>query len=280
MKELLVRTLSGLVYAGLIWLSLTSDDAWLWGLVLFSVFYFLEADELARLLALDKKSFLFLAALFWLASTAGIVYAAFTGSFGLIWNRYILIFIIAAWLLLAFWLVFYVVRGRSKAVWGLFYIALPYTVTLALLMVEPRLILFLFILIWVNDTFAYLTGKYTGRHKLWPKISPKKTWEGLIGGILAVLLLLYAALRWEPFNRLFYFLNGSQYRHLVPLLILVALLAVAGDLFESWLKRRAGVKDSGNIMPGHGGILDRLDSYLFAVTGFFLYLFFVFKFFE
>jgi len=277
MKELVKRSLSGLVYVALIWLALTSSQAWWWGVALFSVFYFLETDELASLLKIDKKFFLFLASVYWLASTAGIVYTFFTGSFRLEWNKYVLLFIALMWLIFMFLIVFSLIRKNWKTVWGIFYLAVPYTVTLALLMTEPRLILFLFVLIWLNDTFAYLTGKYAGRHKLMPAVSPKKTWEGFFGGLMAVLLAVYILMKIPAVKGFFYFLQHTDYKDLIILLIIIVLLSVAGDLFESWLKRRAGVKDSGNIMPGHGGILDRLDSYLFAVTGFFVYLFFVFK---
>jgi len=277
MKELGIRTISGLIYAGLIWLALTAPQAWLWGVILFSVFFFLEASELAALLHLDRKFFTALTAVFWMASTAGIVYAAFTGSFRLYWNKYILIFIVLLWFLLAFMLVYALVTRHFKEVWGLFYLAVPYSVTLALLMVEPRFVLFLFIILWLNDTFAYLTGRFAGRHKIWPYVSPKKTWEGFAGGLLAVILIVYVMVKGRFFSDLFYFLPSTRFSGLVPLLTLTAILAVAGDFFESWLKRKAGVKDSGNLIPGHGGILDRLDSYLFAVTGFFVYLFWVNK---
>ncbi|MBK7129865.1 MAG: phosphatidate cytidylyltransferase [Crocinitomicaceae bacterium] len=113
----------------------------------------------------------------------------------------------------------------------------------------------IFILIWCNDTFAYLTGRLLGKHKLFERISPKKTWEGFIGGVaFAVLAGILLA----------YFLEWS-YSKMITYGIVVGVIGTAGDLVESMLKRNVGVKDSGTILPGHGGILDRFDAVLFVV---------------
>lgn len=117
------------------------------------------------------------------------------------------------------------------------------------------LIVGIFLLIWINDSFAYLVGKSMGRTKLFPAVSPKKTWEGTIGGLVFSLGAAYWMGRYEPI------LTPMQW------LILAAVIVIAGslgDLVESKLKRSAGVKDSGAILPGHGGMLDRLDSLIFA----------------
>lgn len=110
-----------------------------------------------------------------------------------------------------------------------------------------------FILIWLNDTGAYFAGRSLGRHKLAPAISPGKTWEGWAGGLLASMgaALLLAA--WMPAEAPWWILA-----------LVVSVMGPAGDLTESALKRRAGVKDSGTLLPGHGGILDRFDSHIFA----------------
>lgn len=109
-------------------------------------------------------------------------------------------------------------------------------------------------IVWVADTAAYLAGKQWGRHKLAPRISPGKSWEGVMGAAIA-LALYYAALWFivPPAERYFDFWPG------VGLFAVVLALSIEGDLFESWLKRQAGVKDSGNLLPGHGGVLDRID---------------------
>ena len=113
------------------------------------------------------------------------------------------------------------------------------------------------------DTGAYATGRLIGRHKLAPRISPSKTWEGAIGGIvfgaLAVLLL----------NR---FDTGVSTATIWPLALAIPPAAILGDLFESWIKRRMGVKDASGLLPGHGGFLDRLDSMLFVFPVLYLFL--------
>ncbi len=120
----------------------------------------------------------------------------------------------------------------------------------------PGLMMFFLILIWVADSGAYFSGRAFGKHKLAPHISPGKTWEGvagaLLGGVFCALILAY--LQWLDIS--------------VPLLVLLCastvMISVGGDLWESVLKRERGVKDSGNLLPGHGGVLDRIDSQIAA----------------
>ena len=115
--------------------------------------------------------------------------------------------------------------------------------------------LMLFVAIWAVDIGAYFTGRTLGGPKLAPRLSPNKTWSGLIGGIIAATLVLFAhALRHHAG---FGAIGGALLSG-----AMIAVLAQAGDLFESWMKRRAGVKDSGRLIPGHGGLFDRLDGLL------------------
>ena len=126
----------------------------------------------------------------------------------------------------------------------------------------PKLVMFMFMLIWVADSGAYFSGRRWGRHKLAPAVSPGKTIEGVYGALagaaLCALVLFY--LDWRP---------GISMLQLVILCMTTVLISVAGDLWESVLKRRQGVKDSGSLLPGHGGILDRIDSQI-AAAPFFL----------
>lgn len=118
--------------------------------------------------------------------------------------------------------------------------------------ISPELLLGFMATIWISDSAAYFTGRSFGKHKLAPRISPNKTWEGVAGALVAVLLY---GLIWD-----FWFIEESLAAKLIPLLLFMAILGIIGDLYESLMKRQAGVKDSGNILPGHGGILDRIDA--------------------
>jgi phosphatidate cytidylyltransferase len=125
-------------------------------------------------------------------------------------------------------------------------------------------VLSLLLVVWLADIGAYFAGKAFGRHKLAPAISPGKTWEGAIGGWLAVLLVAAVAFGLHAFEPTLYSAlleRLGAVRTLVTLTVLV-LFSVIGDLFESMLKRQAGVKDSSGLLPGHGGVLDRIDALL------------------
>jgi len=156
------------------------------------------------------------------------------------------------WLAALVWIFFFPTPIAKPVAWicGALVI-LPAWLALDLLYLQrPELLLFMLLIVWVADIGAYFVGKGFGRVKLASKISPGKTWEGVLGGLTAVTLL--AAV-------------GSQVLEiniavLVPFCVAIAMISVVGDLTESMFKRDAGVKDSGTLFPGHGGILDRIDS--------------------
>ena len=127
---------------------------------------------------------------------------------------------------------------------------------------NPGILLGSFILVWVNDTFAYLVGKNFGKQKLFEKISPKKTVEGFLGGLFFSCVASYFIAT---------FTHTLGFTSWLILSIIISVFGTLGDLIESKFKRQANVKDSGVIMPGHGGLLDRLDSIIFAAP--FIYLF-------
>jgi phosphatidate cytidylyltransferase len=147
--------------------------------------------------------------------------------------------------------------GASGTVFGVLSVALPATAMCSLREVSPRAVLLLFLLVWGCDSFAYYTGKTLGRHKLAPRVSPNKTWEGTLGGFVGGTLIGAAAGTWWVFPEL-----GPLRGALVGALATSA--GQLGDLVESLWKRGAGVKDSGTFLPGHGGFYDRIDSLLFA----------------
>ncbi len=156
---------------------------------------------------------------------------------------------------------------NGKLIFTVIYTALPFSFALGLpkfSMVDQTFTLevfFLFVLIWSSDSFAFFTGKFFGKHKMAPKISPKKTWEGFAGGVFFTLILGYFIEANYPDLRGNFIIVG----------FLVSVFAPLGDLVESQLKRTFGVKDSGNIIPGHGGILDRLDSFIICAPVVYLY---------
>jgi phosphatidate cytidylyltransferase len=128
---------------------------------------------------------------------------------------------------------------------------------------SPGIIIGFFLLIWANDTGAYLTGMTIGRHKLWERISPKKTWEGLIGGLVIAVLVAWFLSGW---------LGVVDRIHWVLIALIISVAGTYGDLVESMLKRSTGVKDSGTIMPGHGGFLDRFDSAILSFPLVYLFI--------
>lgn len=167
-----------------------------------------------------------------------------------------------------------VLKNWQKLYYLLGYIILPFVlltkIPFGINGYNPKIIIGIFILIWTNDTFAYIVGKTFGKHKLLERISPKKTIEGFLGGLFfsilaAILISKYYIAPSKEFL-------ATSLKIWIIISIIVTTFGTLGDLVESKLKRMANVKDSGKIMPGHGGILDRLDSIIFAAP--FVYLFF------
>lgn len=126
------------------------------------------------------------------------------------------------------------------------------------------LLISVFMIVWLADACAYFAGRLFGKNRMAPAISPKKTWEGVAGGLVSVFVVALAAYRWLPHDMVLTSILIDKAGFAAGLLMLLVLVAVsvAGDLFESSLKRQAGVKDSGRLLPGHGGFYDRLDSSL------------------
>ncbi len=278
MSTFTTRLISGTVYVALIVLVLLLSMVWgLW--LLLSVFAVAGIIEFNRLTGVNRpyifRIVLDCAAAVWL------LYA--TAQYGMAISHGIGIFL--PYLL---YLLYVVCRSTflphqamlpslGNSLIGQLYIAVPLALTIRLtLVVDPfssmtqyngLLLLAIFIFIWVNDTGAYLVGSRWGKRRLAPSISPKKSVEGSIGGLLLVLLsavvlrlLLFPELSWLS---------------ILLIATVVAVFGTIGDLFESSLKRRAGVKDSGKLIPGHGGILDRIDSLLLAVPAVYLLLAFL-----
>lgn len=149
---------------------------------------------------------------------------------------------------------------------GLLYVVVPFSIFLFIYKLpnsgaEWLIITGMFLIIWSNDSFAYLSGRFFGKHRLFERISPKKTWEGSIGGFIFAILA----------GVLFAYFTDQRYLLWIVGAIIISIGGVVGDLIESKFKRIAEVKDSGNIMPGHGGILDRFDAIMFAAPFFYIW---------
>ena len=194
-----------------------------------------------------------------LGSAAAWLYsAALAAAFGLLLflgNPAVFIALLAAAL---FWIVFvplWLARGvaaqhRAGLVAAGVIVLVPAGYGLAAL--EPRMVLAVLVLVWLADTAAYFVGRKWGRRKLAPSISPGKTWEGAWGGLAAA--MAYAIICGT------FLLGTSGWPAYLAVAVLLAAVSIVGDLFESAAKRQAGVKDSGTLLPGHGGIMDRIDS--------------------
>ena len=160
------------------------------------------------------------------------------------------------------------VRSLERSFFSLGYVALPVAMLNGIMSITaPRLLLGMFIFIWLYDTGAYCVGMLLGRHRLFERISPKKSWEGVIGGVVACIAGAYATHYW--FDEFF---QVPELTIWLGLSVVIAVFATFGDLVESLIKRTVGVKDSGNILPGHGGILDRIDSLLLVAPAVLIYL--------
>ena len=161
-------------------------------------------------------------------------------------------------------------QGRSippslAAVFGVAYLGIPLGLLAALRGTSGwRVAVLLVATVVVSDSLQYYSGRLFGRRPLAPRVSPKKTVEGAVGGVVAAAIFLAAA---GPL-----FLPGASRAGLAALGLVVALLGICGDLFESQLKRVAGMKDSSHLIPGHGGVLDRVDALLFAIPAFHIYV--------
>ena len=266
MNESIVRALSGIVYiALLLGATLLSPYSFI---LLFSIFMLIAITEFCKLANLSKTIPLIMGAV-------GILLCIFTEP-SLYTN--LLLYIGALFIALILLEELFdkgptIPRDKSAKLARLTgYVILPFLLIIRIpFLIEgiytPYIIIGSFILIWTNDTFAYIVGKTMGKTKLFERISPKKTIEGFLGGMAFTILAAYILSQFDIFlNPVFH----SPALWMGAAIILV-IFGTLGDLVESQLKRKAGVKDSGSIMPGHGGILDRLDSIIFAIPFLFLY---------
>ena len=258
MNELIKRAFFGLLYALSVILALQN---YTWTTILLGIFLFLSLKEFAALVHFNFKTFLLPAIFIYLT---GFLFSSPVH----IDNQVVKVGVAFALLSLFIPLILFIfdkfsLQMLANGYLGIFYLAIPFTLALNL---DLKFLLGIFVIIWASDSFAYLTGKNFGKHKLAEKISPKKTIEGVIGGWIGSLLVGYIIFRYTNWYEM---LNLGQFLLLTTIIVIFGTL---GDLLESRFKRLAQVKDSGQVIPGHGGILDRLDSFILAVPFVYIYL--------
>jgi len=265
-KNIIIRTITGIVYVSIVVSALLVHP--LFFIILTSVFALTGMIEMQKLLKSGPIP------QYWYA----IVIIAFAGSLISAYNTsdagFSIALLVLMLVIIQSGVLFFSKENDLKAFFNLNF-SLIYIIIPIYLLNQVHLktfadgvpyVLITFVLIWVNDTFAYLTGILIGKHKMIERISPAKTWEGFFGGMIFSLIAAYFLHRYY---------GSMDLKNWLLLGALISLSAVIGDLFESMLKRYAGVKDSGNVFPGHGGMLDRIDSLLMAGPVLFVYLIFI-----
>ena len=268
MRTLLTRSISGLIFVALVVLSLILEPYYF--LVFSAIIVGIGSSEFHRLF-FTKETKGSAESIYMITSLC--IYLLLSAPYyfeNLTYNsvNYILLATFVFYLILQLFLYQVNIKKLLILLGGMAYVIIPFVLASEIHSFnqgEFPLLLAVFILVWTNDTFAYITGNLIGKHKLYEKISPNKTWEGFAGGVAftiaaGYLLDLYTA--------------PTQNEHLWMIAALViAPAAVAGDLIESAFKRKMNVKDTGKIMPGHGGILDRFDAMLLALPVFYIFLY-------
>lgn len=274
MMNLIKRILSGAIYIALIVAAiLLLDNSPVMYLLVFSLLIVLGIGEMVTLAKDDANQSWLVNVIDMLGGVALFVafYLHYEGTTAQ--SRAMWLLPVAAYMLLRTIVQLYRPRQNAlhsleRSFFALGYVALPLSLLNVIMSITaPRLLLGVFIFIWLYDTGAYCVGMLLGRHRLFERISPKKSWEGVIGGIVACVAGSYATHYW--FDEFF---QVPELTVWVGLSVVIAVFATFGDLVESLIKRTVGVKDSGHILPGHGGILDRIDSLLLVAPAVLIYL--------
>jgi phosphatidate cytidylyltransferase len=271
MKNLLLRTLTGLAYVIVITVGILTHS--LTFLALFSAVTLFCLWEFYSLINARKRTQINR----WYNALGGLILFVSSYLYASGVTSHVIFLAYLAYIVLVFVLELYEkqpdpITHSAGIFLGQCYIALPLSLVNRLVFplsgaaatgqYDPLLILALMVFIWTNDTGAYLVGSLFGKHRLFERISPKKSWEGFFGGILLAVAVSFLFARFEP--------DIPSY-HWAGLAFIVSIFATWGDLAESLIKRTLDVKDSGKTLPGHGGFLDRFDSLLLAVYAMLFY---------
>ena len=252
MKEVIVRTISGVLYIAIVIFSMFTSREWFMGI--FFLLAIVTLSEFLKLVHLTSYvSYLILASfLFFLSYNILDLNAVYLL---LILSCFVNLFLFKDLLCIGKIPMF----EKKKYIAVIFYIISGFVFLTLIPMregkFEPNIIIGVFILIWSNDTFAYVIGKSFGRRKLMERVSPKKTIEGFIGGLVGAIIASFI---------LFKFIGYFNIYIWITLAFMASVFGTVGDLIQSKFKRQAGVKDSGMLIPGHGGFYDRLDSIIYT----------------
>ena len=271
MKSIITRTITGLVFILLIILAFVPFMPVAYSHIIFLVFTLLATQEYFHLVAKSSENSpqQFISCMMVVTLLTAFQLVLYS-------KRLFIILIIVTLLLILSSFVAELYRKKAKPLQNIaltllpfFWIALPFAITSIWMnyFSQKGVVLALFIIIWLYDTLAYCIGSIIGKHRLFERISPKKSWEGFIGSLLLT-IAISTLFFYIPYFKVHSF-TSPIYWAVFAMVIITA--ATFGDLVESHFKRTADMKDSGNILPGHGGILDRFDSFFFAAPIAFAY---------
>ncbi|MBK8805565.1 MAG: phosphatidate cytidylyltransferase [Bacteroidales bacterium] len=271
MKNLISRTLTGIVFTALIIISLLINEITF--LLFFILVMLLCLNEFFSIIRIKRIRPQFI--------LGNIIATALFVCTYLYATNIICLKEFSIIILLSFFIFIIELYRKSKypfhniafTILGIIYIAVPFSLLPFLVFNNAiqtsynfEILLSIFIILWTNDTGAYLTGITIGKHRLFERISPKKSWEGSIGGLFFAVLAAVI---------LSHFFKSIALHDFIIMAFLISIFGTYGDLAESLLKRFLGIKDSGKILPGHGGMLDRFDSFIFVIPVIFTYINFI-----